>query len=323
MYLEVINKMAFIESQNAAKTRKSTISHRNKNKFILLCMAVPCVAFLIVFNYIPLIGWGMAFFDYKPGLSILQSEFVGLKYFALALKEPELLQVLINTFVMSSIGLLLTPLPAVFAILLSEVPRKGFRKLVQTTVTLPYFISWILVFSVCYTFMNTDSGMLSILPMKLGFTDQPVNYLANANIVWGLQAFIGMWKGIGFSAIIYLAAIVSIDPSLYDAAHVDGAGRFGTILHITIPGIMPTFFSLLILAIGNVLSNGFEQYYVFYNPIVHEKIQVLDYYLWRVGFMTNDMSFSTALGMSKTIFSIIILFSANQIIKKLRGQSIL
>lgn len=289
----------------------------------LLYMAVPCFLFVIAFSYVPLFGWIYAFFDYEPGLKLYQCEFVGLKYFQLAIFEPELIPVLRNTIAISFLGLLSTVLPIVFAILLSEMSSKKYKKLIQTATTLPNFISWVLVFSIFFAFFNTSDGMVNNVLTGIGLIETPTNILANAEAVWLFQTAVSIWKNLGFSAIVYLAAISGIDPELYDAAKVDGAGRFRMILHITLPGLIPTYITLLLLNIGSLLSNGFEQYFVFYNPLVHNRIQVLDYYLYRIGIVLNDYSFSTALGMTKTIISIILLTSANFASKKLRGQAII
>lgn len=289
----------------------------------LLLMAIPCFLFVLAFSYIPLFGWLYAFFDYKPGLSLARTEFVGFKYFTLAFGDPDLFRVLRNTFVMSLLGILVSPLAALFAILLSDMPSKSVRRFIQTATTLPYFISWILVYAIFFVFFAVDDGFLNVLLLKLGWISEPTNLLGNPDIVWPFQTAVGLWKGLGFSAIIYLAAIAGIDQQLYDAASVDGAGRWGRIWYITVPGLVPTYVTLLLLSIGSFLSNGLEQYYVFYNPLVHEKIEVLDYYVYRLGFLQNDYSYSTAVGMTKTLVSVVLLFTANAIARRIRGQSII
>lgn len=292
--------------------------------FRLLLMALPFMILIIVFNYIPLMGWIYAFFDYKPGLKLYQSHFVGMKYFLLALSGgSELLTVLRNTLVLSFLNILTSPLPVIFAILLSETPRRRFRKFVQTVTTLPNFISWVLVFMLSFTFFSVDDGFVNNILLKLKIVEIPINFLAIEGLVWPFQTAINVWKTLGWSAIIYLAAITSIDQELYDAAKVDGTGRFRSILHITIPGIMPTFTVILLLQVGNMLTNGFDQYFVFYNPMVHNSIQVLDLYLYRMGIVLYDYSYSTALGMFKTIVSVILLFFVNFVSKKVRGDSII
>jgi len=285
-------------------------------------MTVPCFILLIVFSYLPVAGWVMAFYEYKPGLAIFDTEFAGFKYFKLALDEPDLLPVLRNTLALSLLGILFSPLPVLFAVFLSEMRSKAVRKFIQTTTTFPYFISWILVFSIAFTFFSTGEGFVNAILTKWGVTDEPVDFLGTSAYVWMFQTLLGIWKGLGFGAIVYLAAISGIDQELYDAASVDGAGRASKIVHITLPGLYPTFFTLLILSIGGILSNGFEQYYLFTNPLVQDKIQVLDTYVYRIGIAQGDFPLSTALGMAKTLVSVALLVVASLISKRLRGTSI-
>jgi putative aldouronate transport system permease protein len=285
-------------------------------------MAIPCVIALILFSYLPLFGWLIAFFDYKPGLVLFQTKFVGLKWFTFAFKDMEMLLILRNTLVLSFLSLLAYPLAIGFAMFLMEMRSARIRKLVQTLTTLPNFISWVLVFSIAYAFLSSGDGVLNKILLNFNLIETPLNPLANPEIVWPLQTAILIWKTLGFSAIIYIAAIVGIDQGLYEAASIDGAGRFQKMWHITIPGIIPTFITLLLLGIGNLLNTGFEQYYLFKNPLTQSTIEVLDLYVYRIGITLNNFPLSTAIGMSKTLVSVLLLFGANYLSKKLRDQSI-
>lgn len=311
-----------IETKSHIPAKRS--SYRNSNRLILVMMALPMVILMIVLNYIPLFGWIYAFFDYHPGVGLANSPFVGLKYFKMALDfsaGSELLQVIRNTLVLSLIGFILTPLPMLFAVFLSEMRIVFVKKFVQVTTTIPYFLSWILVFGLAFATFSVDDGFVNQLLVKWNM--HPINPLANDSIAWYFQSAIGLWKNLGFNAIIYLAAMGSIDQQLYDSARVDGAGRFQRIWHVTVPGLMPTFIVLLLLNISFFLDNGFEQYYAFLNPLVQNKIQVFDYYIYRTGLALGEYSYSTTLGMFKTIVSVILLFSANWVTKRIRGDSIL
>ncbi|MFC5402915.1 ABC transporter permease [Cohnella soli] len=298
---------------------------KRKYSVKLLLMALPFLAVVFVFYYVPLFGWIYGFYDYKPGIPLSQSEFVGLKYLRIAFTEQgsDLMRVLKNSLVLSFLGILVSPAYVAFAILLNEMKGKWFRKWVQVTTTLPNFISWVLVYSVFYVFFAVSDGVVNHILLRLEWLKQPFNFLGNSDIAWGFQTLVGLWKGLGWGAIIYLAAIAGIDQELYDAAKVDGSGRFRTIWHVTVPGIMPTFVVLLLLNVSNMLNNGFEQYYVFYNALVADKLEVIDYYVYRVGLETNDFSYSTVLGMFKTIVSVTVLFTVNWIAKKIRGESII
>ena len=288
---------------------------------VLLLMALPFVALIIAFSYVPLFGWIYAFTDYRPGMQFSDLSFTGVRSFVMFFFDSRgFLRVMRNTMVMSGLSLISTPLPVIFAILLNEIRNTRYRKLVQVLTTLPNFISWIIVFSLCFAIFASN-GMLNMTLVRLGFEPIPT-ILANNEAVWGFQWALGTWKSLGWGAIIYIAAIAGIDTQLYEAAEIDGANRFQRIIHVTLPGLSNTYIVLLLLGIGNILRNGFEQFYVFYNPLVADRIQVLDYYVYRVGLLMNDYPMSTALGMSMTIISLTILFLANGISKKVRGDAI-
>ena len=288
----------------------------------LLLLAMPFVIIIFMFCYVPLAGWIYAFFDYRPGFALFDCDFVGLRTFKIIWQNrDELFRVLRNTLVLSGIGIITSPLPVIFAIILNEIKNSKFRKMVQTLTTLPNFISWIVVFTLAFAMFSSD-GMFSSLFRMLGL-DVTVNVMGNNKISWLFMWALATWKTLGWSAIIYIASIAGIDAELYDAAHVDGANRFQTIMHVTVPGLYSTFFVLLLLAISNMLSNGFDQYFVFYNPLTADKLEVLDYYVYKIGVLTNDYPQSVALGMFKTVVSIILLFTANTFSKRIRGESII
>lgn len=293
-----------------------------KPKYRLFLMALPFIIFVFAFAYVPIFGWVYGLFDYKPGLPLSEMEFVGLENFKKIFSDwRDLSRVLRNTLIMSGLGLLAAPIPMFFAIFLNEIRVPIFKKFVQTTTTLPYFISWIIVFSLSFAIFSNE-GLIANILNYFGASDSYVNLLGENDAVWWMQWFLGIWKSVGWNGIIYIAAIAGIPGELYEAAKVDGANRFQLIKNITIPSLYPTFFVLLLLSISNLLNNGFDQYFVFFNPLVADKIEVLDYYVYKVGILINDYSYSTVLGMLKTIFSVAMLFGANQLSKKIRGESI-
>lgn len=293
---------------------------RNGNRLLLL--ALPFLILIFAFSYVPLFGWIYAFYKYKPGFSLWQCEFVGFDNFiTLFTRRKEVLRVLRNTLVMSGLGLATSWVPMAFAVFLNEIKNTGLKKVVQTMTTLPHFVSWIIVYSLAFAIFSTD-GMISNLHKMLGLNTEVNNPLGDGDIVWIFQLFLSIWKTTGWNAIIYIAAISGIDQDLYDAASVDGAGRFQKMRYVTLPGLMSTFFVLLLLAISNILSNGFDQYFAFYNPMVADKIEVLDYYVYKVGIILNDYSTSTAIGIMKTFISMALLFTANFFSKKIRGEGI-
>ena len=287
-------------------------------KYLLL--AVPFLIYVFAFSYVPLVGWIYSVFDYKIGQKFLDfgsMVFVGLGNFQkLFTERSEVLRVLRNTLALSALGLLATPVPVVFAIMFNEIKNSKFKKIVQTATTLPNFISWIIVYGVAFAFFSVN-GFVSVLMQKIGIQPPVMGILGDVDHTWVLQWILGIWKSFGWSAIIYIAAITGIDSELYDAAKVDGANKIQSILHITIPGIMPTYVVMFLLAVSNILSNGFDQYFM-----LADKIEVLDYYVYKVGFYINDYSYSITLGMLKSILGIVLLFTANALSKKIRGESI-
>lgn len=236
-------------------------------------------------------------------------------------KRLQLWEVLRNTFVMSGLGLLTSWMPMAFAILLSEIRNRHFKKAVQTLTTIPNFISWVLVYSMAFSLFST-SGMMNTFLQQLGILSKPVQFLQDNTHTWLSMWLWGQWKGLGWGAIMYLAAISGIDQELYEAARVDGAGRFRLIWHITVPSLLPTFFVLLIMNVANFLNNGMDQYFVFQNAFNTSKIQVLDLYVYNLGIKAGNYSLATAISMLKSIVSVTLLFTVNGISKVLRGESI-
>lgn len=289
----------------------------------LTLLALPFVVFVFLFSYVPLLGWGLAFFDYKPGLSLDKIKFVGFKYFQLMFfYKEDILNALLNTLVLSFLSMAVSVLPIVFAILLTELRYSRMRKVIQTVVTLPHFVSWIIVYALCFALFSSN-GMVSQVLMTLGLTNKPLRLMTNASTAWLFMTLLGIWKELGWNSIIYLAAITGIDEEYYDAARVDGAGRFRCIWHITVPGLMPTFIVLLLLKVGNLLSVGFDQYLVFNNAMISSRLEVLDLYTYRIGIGTQDYSFAVAVGIVKSVVSLLMLFSVNALAKRVRGESII
>jgi putative aldouronate transport system permease protein len=295
--------------------------------FRLFLMALPLLAAVFAFSYLPLYGWLYAFFDYRAGLDLFSCKFTGLKYFEQlvgnAVLFKELVRVLRNTFAMSFLGLLTSPLPVIFAIMLTEARARPFRRVVQTLSTLPNFISWIMVYSIVWAMFSVGDGFLNRLLLKTGVIETEINFLASTDNVWLTMLGYSIWKNLGWSAIMYLAAIASIDQEQYEAAIVDGAGRFRLIWHITVPGILPTFFVLLLLTIANFINNGMEQYFVFQNPMNKDYIEVLDLYVYNKGMVGNNIPFATAVSMLKSLVSVVLLFVANALSKTVRGETII
>ncbi len=295
--------------------------------FQLFLMNLPFFVLVFILCYLPLFGWSYAFVDFKPGLKLSQMNFVGFKYFSkmfadrIALREIG--RVMLNTLGINMLGYLFSPLAMFFAMFLTEMRSKGFQKFVQTTTTLPNFVSWVTVYSVAFALFSVSDGLVNHVLLDLGVIDTEINFLISTDFLWLKMVLWGVWKGTGWSAILYFAAISAIDQELYEAAKVDGAGRFRMMWHITLPQLLPTFFVLLIMSIGNFLNNGMEQYLLFSNPMTASKLEVLDLYVYNQGLIKAQYSYTTAVGMLKSIIGIILVFGANRLSKTVRGYGIM
>jgi len=284
-------------------------------------MTIPSIIFIAVFAYLPMTGWIYSFYDYRIGYKLSMCEFIGLDNFIYAFGNVYVLKVLWNTIIISVMGLLTLPIACAIAILLSEVRWMNFRKWVQTVITLPNFISWVIVYSIAYSLFSMD-GLINMILLNGFGIDTSFSLLSNVSTAQIFMVGLSIWKTAGYNSIIFFASIAGIDSELFDAARVDGAGRWGRIRYITIPQLMPTLMTLAIIQIGFMLSSGFDQYYVFMNPIIQSRIEVLDYYVYRLGMLENDIPVSTAVSMCKTFVSVFMVFSVNKLAKKVTGQSV-
>ena len=277
---------------------------------------------VFAFCYVPLAGWILAFMDYIPGVPLFDNTLVGWKNFRLIAEDSSnILRVMKNTVIFALLGYLAAPIPMIFAIALNEVRSGRLKRAIQTITTFPNFISWVIVYALAFQFFSYD-GLVSNGLMDMGITGKPTSLIAEADAVYILQTLLGLWKGLGWSAVIYLAAIAGIDQEQYEAASIDGAGRIQRIWHITLPAVTPTFLVLMMMQISSFVGNGFEQYLTFYNGMVADRIEVLDLHVYRAGLLRSDYSFGTAIGMAKSLISLVMLFGMNFLSKRVRGESI-
>ncbi len=287
-----------------------------KRQKVLLIWAGIITLYGVIFYYLPLAGWAMAFQNYKPKDGILHSQFIGLAKFKMLFSDVTFLRVIRNTLAMGVINLVVTFVTAIaFAILLNEVRNRGGKKVVQTISYLPHFLSWIVVTGILHD-MLSGTGIINELLVNAHLITQPINFFAHEKYFWPIVAFANVWKETGWNAIIYLAAITSIDPSLYEAAAIDGAGRWGKIKYVTLPGIKPTIIILLLMNVGNVLNAGFEIQYLLGNGLVQNVSQTIDIYVLKWGISQGDYAIGTAAGIFKSVVSIILIVAANQIAKR-------
>ncbi|MCQ2506002.1 MAG: ABC transporter permease subunit [Lachnospiraceae bacterium] len=303
-------------------------AYEMQSKYKLFLMILPFVVLTILFAYLPLWGWRYAFFDYEPGQPLTMERFTGFKWFRILFENEatrkDVFNVLKNTLAMSGLGIATSWFAIAFAVFLTEIKGTRKRSIIQNFTTLPNFISWVLVYMVAFAMFSTD-GFVNSLLRELGVSNASNNFLMDPDHMWLKMLAWGVWKGLGWSAIIYIAAIAGIDQELYEAATVDGAGRFRKIWHITVPGLVPTYCVLLLLSVANILSNGMDQYLVFKNAVNEESIKVLDLYVYLLGLGkgTGNIPLATVIGMVKSFVSVVLLFGANKISKIIRGESII
>jgi putative aldouronate transport system permease protein len=316
--------MQALRANKPAPAVRVSRTNRRWQSFKLFLFIIPSLALIFLFKYLPLWGWAYAFYNYKPGLDLADCTFVGLDNFKNLFGTPVLraniLRVLRNTFGIQMLHYLFMPLPMIFAVFLSEVRSKKFQKLVQTVTTLPNFISWVIMFSLATCIFNSN-GLINSVLVSLG--KEPVgNLLQTGENVWLTQTLLSLWKSLGWSSIVYFATIAGVDQQMYEAASLDGANRMQRIWYITLPQLIPTFFVLLIMGIGNFLTSGVDQYLAFSNALNRESIEVLDLYVYNLGIGSGMISLSVAVGVLKSLVAVVLFSMANIASKKIRGTSV-
>ncbi|CAM3981731.1 ABC transporter permease subunit [Paenibacillus alkaliterrae] len=298
---------------------------KTKNVFIrfikqidIQLMVIPALLLIFVFSYIPMYGVLMAFQDYSIFKGFMASPWVGFKHFEMFFNSPEFFEVMRNTVVISLLKFFIGfPAPIMLALMLNEVKNLMFKRIVQTVSYLPHFMSWVIVAGLIMSMLSTDNGSVNILLEKMNFIEEPINFLSLPELFWSILVSTGVWKEIGFGSIVYLAAIASIDPSMYEAASMDGASKFKQIFLITLPSIMPVVLIFMILAIGNLLNAGFEDILLLaVNPVLRDVSDVIDTYVYRVGIQSSRYSYATAVGLFKAIISVGLLTMANYLARR-------
>ncbi len=288
------------------------------------------MAFLFVFSYLPMFGVLIAFKNYSITsgvIGIITSKWVGWKYFLQLINDYKFKTIIYNTVIISVTKLLFTfPLPILLALVLNEVKNKPIKRVVQTVSYLPYFISWVIVSGFCQIFL-TRNGVVNSVAMSLGLTSQEIPFLTSSKLFLPLVVLSSCWKDMGWWAIVFLAAIAGIDPSLYEAAEIDGAGRLRRIWHVTMPGIAGTVTIVLILALGNLFGGGlsgsnFEQSYLLGNPGNIDASEIIQTYVVRVGLSNGRYSYAAAAGLMQSVISIILVYASNLASRKISGESL-
>lgn len=309
----------------------SKVLRRNKRKRLikkllsqkeLQIMALLGVIWMIIFNYIPMYGITIAFKKFNIIKPISAAPWVGLQYFKEFFADENFWLVVKNTIGLSFLKLIISfPLPIIFALLLNELTSIRFKKFVQTVSYLPHFLSWVILGGIMMTWLS-DVGIINDVLIKLNLIKEPITYLGEPKYFWSIAIISDIWKELGWSAIIYLAAIAGVDPEMYEAATIDGAGRFRKMLNITLPCIKGTIAILFILAVSGLLNSNFDQIMVLGNQLNASTSEVIDIYVYRMGIRSGRYSYATAVGLFKSVIAFILLFTANKVTKKLNDTSL-
>ena len=283
-------------------------------------MTVPGLILVILFSYVPMFGIVMAFQDYIPAKGILESKFAGMENFAYMFSMPESFRIFRNTLCIALGKIVFGTLAAIiFSILLNEIRIKLFKKTVQTIVYLPHFISWVILASVIKNMLNVDGSVNHIL-MQMGA--ESINFLGDNTYFPLMLIFTDVWKEFGYNSIVYLAALTSIDPGLYEAATIDGASWWQRVVHVTLPGILPIIFLMSAMNLSNILNAGFDQVYNLVTPIVYESGDILDTWIYRIGLISRQYSLGTAVGLLKSVVGLILMLGANEMAKRYTDRKI-
>ncbi|MWJ31691.1 MULTISPECIES: ABC transporter permease [Saccharibacillus] len=283
---------------------------------LLYLMILPGFMYFVVFKYFPMGGLVIAFQDYQPYQGILGSPWVGFKHFTRLFTETTFFMLLRNTLVLFALNIVFFfPLPILLALMLNEVRHKFFKGAIQTIIYIPHFMSWVIIVSITYVFMTVDGGVLNELLSSVGLPK--ISFLTSPE--WLRTVYIGqiIWKELGWSTIIYLAAITVVDTQLYEAAEMDGAGRLRKTWHVTLPAIRPVIITLLILKIGSTLDLGFEHMYLLLNSLNREVAEIFDTYIYTAGLKNGQLSYSTTVGLFKGLVGLVLVMLSNRLAKKM------
>lgn len=301
---------------NLEKRKGSAFLTAVKKYKLLYLMILPGLVYFIIFKYLPMGGLVIAFQDYQPFLGITGSEWVGFKHFIRLFTEPTFMMLLRNTLILFALNIVIFfPLPIIVALMLNELKNRHLKNWIQTIVYIPHFMSWVIIVSITYVFLTVDGGVINEMIASMGF--KKISFLTSPE--WLRTIYIGqiIWKELGWSTIIYLAAITVVDPQLYEAAEMDGAARLRKTWHVTLPAIRPVIITLLILKIGSTLDLGFEHMYLLLNSLNREVAEIFDTYIYTAGLKNGQLSFSTTVGLFKGVVGLILVMASNKLAKKM------
>ncbi|WP_206109263.1 ABC transporter permease subunit [Paenibacillus sp. HB172176] len=304
------------------RTSMSSVWKRLDDSKYLILLFLPAALYYLIFEYLPMFGVVVAFKDYNVFKGVWASDWVGLKYFSTFIFDnPDFPVLLRNTFLIGLYSLIFGfPAPIILALLLNELRHVVFKRFVQTVSYLPHFISNVVIVSMVVLFLSPDGGLINNILGLFGI--EPIYFMSLSSMFRSIYVTSGIWQGIGWGTIIYLAALTSIDPSLYEAAELDGASRFRKMWHVSIPGIVPVIIVLLILNIGGLLGTGFEKVFLLATPMVYDTADIFSTYTYRVGIQQGNFSYATAIGVFNGVVGFVLIVTANFIARRTKETSL-
>lgn len=313
---------------DSLKKRKSPLGHRAslylRNYWQLWILLLPAIAYIFIFNYVPMYGVQLAFRDYDFSAGITGGRWAGLKYFRQYFESTSFTTTIKNTFTISAVSIVAGfPAPIILAMIINQLRSQKWRRVVQTTVTLPYFISIVVLVSMMNIMLSNNNGVIKDILVALKIVPETANLLGSAKYFVPVYVLSGIWQGAGWSSIIYLAALSSVDTELYDAARIDGANRWKTMIHIDFPAIRGTIVILLILSMGGVLNVGFDKAFLMQNSLNLGASQVISTYVYSVGIRSAQFSFGAAVGLFNTVVNFVFLVLTNFISKRITGSGLM
>jgi putative aldouronate transport system permease protein len=304
----------------AASRLSRTMIKLRRQKYLFLLM-LPGIVYFVIFKYIPIYGVVLAFKEFNPMDGILGSPWAGLKYFERIFVSDSVLQVLYNTLRISFLKIALGfPAPILFALLLNEIMNNKLKRIIQTISYLPHFLSWVVISGLVFQLLSPSYGLYGYIYDLMGWKTEVL--LSKPGSFLAIIVTSDIWKEFGYGSIIYLAAIAGISSEMYEAAKIDGAGRFKQIFYITLPSLLPVISIMFVLRLGNVLDAGFDQIFNLYNPVVYGVADIIDTYVYRIGLADFQYSFGTAVGLCQGVVALVLVVSANWIVRKMTDHSI-
>ena len=305
--------------------RKKTNWRRFNWQIFLMAMAG--VVFLAIFAYIPMIGIAMAFknLDYSMNVmkDLMTKPWVGFENFVKFIRDAQFKTVMLNTLSLGVLELVITfPIPIFFALMLNELRNEKFKRVIQTTTYFPYFISWVVYGGIVSALLTSDGGLINNVLMDARLISRPINFLSESQYFYAIVIISSAIKGTGWGSVVYVAAIAGVDQAIYEAARIDGANRWQTAFKVTLPSIAPTITVLLLLAISGILGSGFDRIYMLQNPLNLVRSEVLDTFVYKMGISSRRFSYTTAIGLFRSVLAVLLLGGGNLLSKKLTGNGL-